>query len=243
VTITTLTLATTTAVPNKDRHVFYNFDLSSQIPGTGPAVIDGIEVGLDIWVDSNYGDSYACVELSWDGGNSWTSYDSNSVATDDGAPFEEFGGSTNTWGRTWTINDLTNGNFRVRVTNVSTSNYRDFFLAQTRVKVYYHLPGEGGPEEPPDFSSHQGPCDYAVDIADWAKSQGIVVYVIAFGATDTCDDEYYGSPWSGVSSVDFLEALATDEDHFFNEPKSSDLTPVFQAIGGSLTAGGSKLVE
>jgi hypothetical protein len=36
--------------------------------------------------------------------------------------------------------------------------------------------------------------------------------------------------------------MATDVDHFFNQPSTADLRPIFEVIGYQL-AGGSRLVE
>ena len=41
---------------------------------------------------------------------------------------------------------------------------------------------------------------------------------------------------------DLLEYMATDADHFFDEPSTADLRPIFEVIGSQL-AGGSRLVE
>lgn len=51
------------------------------------------------------------------------------------------GSSTDTWGRTWTVDELSNANFRVRLTSYSccpsTWTYRDFYLDWVPVTVYY----------------------------------------------------------------------------------------------------------
>jgi len=39
-----------------------------------------------------------------------------------------------------------------------------------------------------------------------------------------------GSPWRNVNADVFLRYIATDDDHFYDEPKSTDLLPIFQAI-------------
>jgi len=39
-----------------------------------------------------------------------------------------------------------------------------------------------------------------------------------------------------------MEYMATDEDHFFDEPSTADLEPIFKVIGSQL-AGGARLVE
>jgi hypothetical protein len=85
-----------------------------------------------------------------------------------------------------------------------------------------------------------GPCHYAMIMADQAKAAGIEVYTIAYGADDTCDRDAVISPWYNKSATELLEAMATDSAHYYYEPKSSDLDPVFQAIGVQL-GGSTKL--
>ena len=77
------------------------------------------------------------MELSWDGGVSWTAAQatptlSTSMTT------RTLGGTANLWGRTWTAADLANANFRVRVTNAANSTSRDFSLDWIAVRVTHH---------------------------------------------------------------------------------------------------------
>lgn len=59
-----------------------------------------------------------------------------------------------------------------------------------------------------------------------------------------CSDvaELSGSTYYDYSPGQFLTAVATDSAHFYNEPKTEDLEPIFAAIGAQLTSG-SKLVD
>jgi hypothetical protein len=115
----------------KDRHTFYNYDFSS-IPGT--ATITGIEVRLDGRVDSTSGAPKFCVQISSDGGVSWTAAKSTSTLTTGEATYM-LGGTADLWGRTWSSSDFTN--FRVRITNVASSSSRDFSLDWVAVQVTY----------------------------------------------------------------------------------------------------------
>jgi len=45
--------------------------------------------------------------------------------------------STDKWGRTWTIGELSNANFRVRITDVASNTARDFSLDWVAVRVSY----------------------------------------------------------------------------------------------------------
>lgn len=87
-----------------------------------------------------------------------------------------------------------------------------------------------------------GPCDYAYKMATLAKSYGLEIYTIGYGVDENCTKESATSPWRNKSAQELLRRMATDDDHFYNQPRTADLDPVFQAIGASL-AGGSKLVK
>ena len=117
---------------DKDRHQFYDYDLS--VPsGT---TVNGIEVRLDAKADSTTGSPHLCVQLSWDGGTSWTSaLTANNLTTNEAT--YTLGGSTNDWGHTWSDSQLNNSNFRVRVINVASNTSRTFSLDWVAVKAYY----------------------------------------------------------------------------------------------------------
>lgn len=86
-----------------------------------------------------------------------------------------------------------------------------------------------------------GPCDYAMKVANQAKAAGMEIYTIGYGVDENCTRETSASPWFNRSATELLRLMATDDAHFYNQPKSQDLDPVFQAIGVQL-ASGSKLV-
>ena len=74
-----------------------------------------------------------CVQLSWDGGTSWTTAKATGTLGTNQGTFV-LGSATDTWGRTWSAADLANANFRVRVTDVSSSISQDFFLDWVAVR-------------------------------------------------------------------------------------------------------------
>jgi hypothetical protein len=117
---------------SKDRHVLSNFGFN--VPAG--SAIQGIEVKLNSRADSTSGSPRFCVQLSWDGGTTWTtSITSGTLSTAE--TMYIIGGVTNTWGRTWTNNDFTNANFRVRLTMVASNTSRDFSLDWVGVQVRY----------------------------------------------------------------------------------------------------------
>jgi len=224
--------ATSCGDSGKDRHDFYSYGIS--IPsGNNPT---GIQVRLIARVNSTYY-SYTrrmCVQLSWDGGVTWTA--AKQTSSNLGSTFQTFtlGASDDNWGHTWTTSDLSDANFRVRVTDVADKTDRTFYLDWAAVRVY-HTPGTAGP------------CEYAADQADIARSLGIEVFTIGYGLHDPDNPggnycSYDSGTWAGRSGWDLMEYMATDEDHFFDEPSTADLRPIFEVIGSQLAAG-AHLVE
>jgi hypothetical protein len=220
----------------KDKHRYNNFSFG--VPNN--AAINGIEVRLDGMTTSNSGTRKFCVELSWDGGSNWTSSKELNITSTSESSYT-FGGSADTWGRTWDDDEFDNSEFRVRVTNVANSTSRTFRLDATAVKVYYTTTSVSY-----SYNGSQGPCDWAMQQATAAKALGIEIYTIGFGvdSSEECSDfaELDASAYDGYSPTEFLTAVATDADHFYNEPKTEDLEPIFAAIGAQLTAG-SRLVD
>ena len=123
---------TTCTNTGKDKHVYRNYNIN--LPGT--ATIQGIELRLDAKADSTSGSPKVCVQLSWDGGISWTTAKSTSTL---GTSEQTFilGSATDKWGRTWSASQLSNTNFRVRIIDVSSSTSRDFSLDWVAVRVTY----------------------------------------------------------------------------------------------------------
>jgi YD repeat-containing protein len=117
---------------DKDKHRYYNYDFS--IPSG--STIRGITVLLDARVDNTAGTPKICVQISWDGGTTWTTAKETSTLAVSVQAYT-LGGATDTWGRSWSVNDFTNTNFRVRVINVSSDITRDFLLDRLAVQVDY----------------------------------------------------------------------------------------------------------
>lgn len=116
----------------RDRHIYYNYGVS--LPGG--ASVSGIEVRLDAKADSSSGAPAICVELSSDGGATWTAAKTTATLTTSEATYI-VGGASDTWGRSWSSTNLSNASFRVRLTNVASSTARDFSLDWVSVQVTY----------------------------------------------------------------------------------------------------------
>lgn len=116
-----------------DRHRFRDFSLG--LPGSVTAV-NGIQVRADAGMNNNGGTSRLCVELSWDGGTTWTAAKVFTLAGAAEATYL-YGGAADTWGRAWTAGELTNANFRVRLIDATSHPTKDYLLDYVAVNVTY----------------------------------------------------------------------------------------------------------
>lgn len=115
----------------KDKHLFSN--LGFNIPS---GTVLGIEVRLDARTDNTTGTPTICVQLSWNGGASWTTAKQTATLGTSEATYI-LGGSADNWGRTWNLSELSDANFRIRVIDVAKNTSRDFFLDYIAVNVTY----------------------------------------------------------------------------------------------------------
>jgi hypothetical protein len=116
----------------KDKHNFYNYTF----PIPAGSTINGLEVQLQAKADATSGAPFMCVQLSWDGGLTWTTAKSTTTLSSSEAIYT-LGGPADTWGRAWTTNDLSDANFRLRIITVSSNSSRDFSLDAITVRVTY----------------------------------------------------------------------------------------------------------
>jgi hypothetical protein len=116
----------------KDRHLVRDFSLALPV---GKTTVTGFEVRLDAKVDSTSSAPRLCVQLSWNGGSSWTSAKSTPTLSTTEQTYI-LGGPTDLWGRSsWTASQFSNTNFRVRVASVASSTTRDFSLDVVGVRI------------------------------------------------------------------------------------------------------------
>ena len=116
---------------DKDKHRFYDYGFT--VPsGT---TINGIAVNLAAKVDSTTGTPKMCVQLSWDGGTTWTAAQTTSALTTSEATYA-LGGSADTWGHSWSTTDITDTNFRLRVIDIASNTSRSFSLDWVGARVY-----------------------------------------------------------------------------------------------------------
>ncbi len=117
---------------SKDKHRYYDYNFN--IPAT--AAIQGIQVRLDARADATSGSPKICVQLSWDGGTTWTTAKSTTTLSTTEATYS-LGSTSDTWGRTWTPGNFSNANFRIQIIDVAGNTSRDFFLDYVAVNVAY----------------------------------------------------------------------------------------------------------
>jgi hypothetical protein len=124
---------TSCANAGKDRHRFATFGLG--LPGAVTS-INGLSVSVKVAVDATGGTNRICAQLSWNAGTSWTATQQVNL-TSTAQTWYTLGGSAFLWGRAWAVGDLSDGNFRVRLIDVSSVSTRDFFLDSVQVQVTY----------------------------------------------------------------------------------------------------------
>lgn len=242
----------------KDKHMFYNYGISipsgstntsGGVTTTTSVAVAGIEVRLEGKISSTSDSTRKfCVQLSADGGVTYTNAKELTITSTNDANYT-FGGATDLWGySSWSATQLNNTNFRIRVTNVNNNTTRTFSIDAIQTKVHYVTTTDTTTvtsTSTTDFLGSLGPCDWAMQQATIAKAAGIEIYAIGFGisSSERCYDfaEKPSSPYYSYTASQFLTAIATDSAHFYSEPKSEDLEPIFNAIGSQLT-GGSRLV-
>jgi hypothetical protein len=121
------------ADPQNDRHGWWGYSFG--LPATVTS-IDGIAVRAGASLTNNGGDDYLCIELSWDGGTSWTAAQRLQLPN---ATFRTyaFGSGTHQWGRTWAVSELTSTSFRIRVTNATSHPNKTYNLDYLAAQVYF----------------------------------------------------------------------------------------------------------
>jgi hypothetical protein len=119
--------------PRKDRHQFWGHAF-----GLPPSVtsIDGITVRADLGLNNATGSTNLCIQLSWDGGATWTDIQSTAVTVAPQTTYM-FGGPSDTWGRSWTLAELDPAVFRIRVIDASTRANMQFRLDYLAARVTY----------------------------------------------------------------------------------------------------------
>jgi len=186
-------------------------------------VIDGLEVRLDWYLDSTANTNSMSVELSWNGGTTWTTAQTDTVESTV-EHTTTLGGPADNWGHTWdvTAGELSATNFMVRITSNSNNFGRDFYLDWVPVRVYSHTPviytitataGTGGTITPSGVVNVSGGSNQTFDIVpnatyivagvsvDGGASVGRVNhYTFTNVAADHTIDATFDGGWSAPSA-------------------------------------------
>jgi LPXTG-motif cell wall-anchored protein len=130
------------AVANSGNDIvqYYNFNFSA-IPSN--ATINGIEVQVEGYSSrTNQTNRQADISLSWNNGDNYTTGSGvkttnmpESSYTNTNEASRTFGGSNDTWNRTWSSSDFTNANFRLKLD--ATNDSADLNIDSVQVKIHY----------------------------------------------------------------------------------------------------------
>ena len=121
---------------NGQVHQYYNYGFNIPVG----SIILGIEVRLDAYADGTTGIYQYGIELSWDGGTTFTN---SGKLTPDMSTSEvsyTLGGPADKWGRDWTLSELSNANFRAKINSTTRGSSYYSYLDWLPVKIYYEPP-------------------------------------------------------------------------------------------------------
>lgn len=97
--------------------------------------INGIVVNVEFSSTSWEYTAYVKCALSWNDGTNYTSDSAEQSVANATDETKTFGGSTNTWGRTWAVSEFANGTFRLKVYGRATVSLVK--IDYITVTVYY----------------------------------------------------------------------------------------------------------
>lgn len=132
-----INLLTASETVNGEQQDFHTFNWASHIPAT--ATIVGLELVLRAWNNSGVGTTSLGAELSWNAGSSYTTSakTTGTLTTSSTTTDYTLGGAADTWGRSWTYAELSNANFRLRLTSTIAGGSTNVDYIQMRVYFTY----------------------------------------------------------------------------------------------------------
>jgi len=234
----------------KDRHRFYNYGFV--VPAG--AAVNGVEVRVDVRLDN--GPGYICIQLSWDGGVSWTAPKQTPNLTSSFAAYS-VGGASDTWGHAWTASELSNTNFRLRVIDVASSGNGRFRLDWIGAQVYYTpaAPDEAGPAAV-NVSAVAGAgssVTLTATIDDTAAGNSPIagaeyfIDVVGAGGTGVAmapSDGAFDAPVEGVTaSVDMSGQPAGSHTLYVHGRDATGNWGAFGSVAVAVTTGGGSTVQ
>jgi hypothetical protein len=123
---------TTCTANTADKHRWWGYSFG--LPATVSSIA-GITVTPSVGMNNAGGTTWVCLQLSSDGGTTWTGA-RTAVVVNPAITAIPVGGTTDTWGRSWTAADF-GASFRVRVIDSSTQPNKDLLLDGLTVAVSY----------------------------------------------------------------------------------------------------------
>jgi hypothetical protein len=111
-------------------------EVATFAPPSVSGTIRGIQVQLTGRASSSKNSPRFCVQLSWDGGSTWTTGKSTGNLTTSLATYT-LGTTSDTWGHSWTTAQLGGANLRVRIIDLASSTARNFYLDAVGVAITY----------------------------------------------------------------------------------------------------------
>lgn len=124
------------------------YDFSFNVPGDA-ASINGILIEAEGRLVENppFGGGSTAdlqIRLSWNGGTTWTAAKTDAYTEGEGESYHSIGGSADNWGRSWTVAETDNANFRISLKysreDVSPDQIE---IDHLRAKIFY-TPASGG---------------------------------------------------------------------------------------------------
>jgi hypothetical protein len=159
----------------------------------GGATINGIEVSLEGRIAG--GGRTMNVSLSGDNGGSFTSVKNQAFVGTETTYI--LGGPTNNWSATWSPDNCTNANFRVRLT--TTAGGGDLYIDQLQVKVHYTTTTPTTLAVDAASGTYGGTCDLTATLSPAVADKTIDFYI---------NGEYKGSDNTDVSGVATLTGVS-----------------------------------
>ncbi|MFZ5917451.1 MAG: LamG-like jellyroll fold domain-containing protein [Chloroflexota bacterium] len=224
-----------------DRHRYYAFGFDSTIPAD--AVINGIQVRLDGWVDHAASSPQYEIELSWDGGSTWSSALSTPLLTGSEETYI-LGAQDDLWGHAWSASELADASLSVRITS-RDGNWpnRHFFLDWIAVRVHYdsaHIDGTIWADENADGLRDDGETGLSGVHVTVYQDDGDQVFEgesqdVQMGADDTGPDGRYDTGpfadgygyWVDVTTPDSRYLTTPPEPRLVNLSGGSAVTVDF----------------
>ena len=205
---------------NGQQQDWYNFGFSIPAGST----IDGIEVRIEA-NDLDWSGNGAVIELSWNGGTSYTSTGYSFLHSDDSDAITTHGGATDTWGRTWSVAEFSDANFRLKL-NKNGSDFTFVRVDHIEVKVYYTSGAPAASVTP----------DGGENLQKLPSNGTNYTFTFTVQNTGTAADSFdlfaSASPGTAISIVS-VNAVSGDSARSNNlQPDSSQNISVVYSVGG-----------